>query len=269
VQFRSHIDGSLHDLTPEDIIDIQRVIGSDIMMVLDECTGYPCEKGDSEKSNVVSMKWAERCWERYRTTSDLFGHRQNLFGIVQGGVYEDLRAESASFLSGIDFQGYAIGGLAVGEPVDMMYSIVESCTTILPSTKPRYLMGVGKPENLLEAIGRGIDMFDCVLPTRNGRNACFFTRNGEVTITNAKHKEEFSPVDEQCRCYTCRNFTRSYLRHLFISKEILGLELATIHNLYYYQWLMRGAREAIRQNRYNVWKMEQLAACRQETEQYS
>ncbi len=269
VQFRSHIDGSLHNFRPEDIIDIQRIIGSDIMMVLDECTGYPCDKAESEKSNNQSMRWAERCWEQFQNTSPLFDHRQSLFGIVQGGVYEDLREVSASFLSKIDFHGYAIGGLAVGEPVEMMYTIVEVCTRMLPSLKPRYLMGVGKPENLLEAIGRGVDLFDCVLPTRNGRNAGFFTKNGELTITNSQFKEDFTPIDDHCGCYTCRNFSRSYLRHLFISKEILGLELATIHNLYYYQWLMRGAQEAILQNRYETWKMEQLASYQQELAIYS
>ena len=269
VQFRSHIDGSLHNFRPEDIIDIQRIIGSDIMMVLDECTGYPCDKAESEKSNNQSMRWAERCWEQFQNTSPLFDHRQSLFGIVQGGVYEDLREVSASFLSKIDFHGYAIGGLAVGEPVEMMYTFVEVCTRMLPSLKPRYLMGVGKPENLLEAIGRGVDLFDCVLPTRNGRNAGFFTKNGELTITNSQFKEDFTPIDDHCGCYTCRNFSRSYLRHLFISKEILGLELATIHNLYYYQWLMHGAQEAILQNRYETWKMEQLASYQQELAIYS
>lgn len=269
VQFRSHIDGSLHNFRPEDVIDIQRVIGSDIMMVLDVCTGYPCEKEDSAMANALSMKWAERCLERFRSTTKLYDHEQSLFGIVQGGIYRDLREASVSFLNQIDFHGYAIGGLAVGEPIETMYDIVELCTGMLPEPKPRYLMGVGKPENLLEAIGRGVDLFDCVLPTRNGRNACFFTRKGELNITNSRYKEDFTPVDAECGCHACKSFSRSYLRHLFISKEILGLELATIHNLYYYQWLMSGAREAILQNRYEAWKTEQMAEYNQETPIYS
>jgi len=269
VKFRSHIDGSLHNFTPEDIIDIQRAIGSDIMMVLDECTGYPSEKEESARANSLSIQWAERCRQRFDITAKLYDHDQSLFGIVQGGIHLDLREMSVSALTRMDFQGYAIGGLAVGEPVEDMYGILDACTELLPVSKPRYLMGVGKPENLLEAIGRGTDLFDCVLPTRNGRNACFFTSKGELNITNSRYREDFAPVDSECGCNVCKNFSRAYLRHLFVSKEILGLELATAHNLYYYEWLMRGAREAILQNRYDAWKREQLAEYNQETPHYS
>lgn len=269
VQFRSHIDGSLHNLTPEDIIDIQRVIGADFIMVLDECVEYPSEKEKIKNSNDLSMRWAERCLKKFQTSSSLYDYEQNLFGIVQGGIYKDLRIESASFLMNLNFSGYAIGGLAVGEPIEKMYEIVELCTDVLPTDKPRYLMGVGTPENLLEAIERGVDLFDCVLPTRNGRNGSFFTKNGIITITNARYRFDTMPVDEKCQCYTCRNYSRAYLRHLFMSKEILGLELASIHNLYYYQWLMNNARNAIMQNRFDAWKKEILNKTIQEISVYS
>lgn len=269
VLFRSHIDGSLHNFTPEDIIDIQRVIGADFIMVLDECVEYPSEKEKIKNSNDLSMRWAERCLKKFQTSSSFYDYEQNLFGIVQGGIYEDLRIESASFLMNLNFSGYAIGGLAVGEPIEKMYEIVELCADILPVDQPRYLMGVGTPENLLEAIERGVDLFDCVLPTRNGRNGSFFTNNGVITITNARYRFDTMPVDEKCHCYTCRNYSRAYLRHLFMSKEILGLELASIHNLYYYQWLINNARNAIMQNRFDAWKKEILNKTNQEISIYS
>ncbi|MBI1807388.1 MAG: tRNA guanosine(34) transglycosylase Tgt [Ignavibacteria bacterium] len=269
VQFRSHIDGSLHTFTPESVIDIQRLIGSDIMMVLDECIPYPCEKEYAESSNELTLRWAERCLNRFRSTDQLYGHGQSLFAIVQGSVFGEVRERSAHTLVDMGFEGYAIGGLAVGEPIEEMYDIVALCNDLLPREKPRYLMGVGTPENLLEAIDRGIDMFDCVLPTRNGRNAMLFTQHGSLNITNARFKNDFTPVDDSCECYTCRTYSRAYLRHLFQSKEVLGLQLATIHNLYFFQWLMRSARQAIALGNYSHWKEEQLNSLSQEIPVYS
>ena len=264
VQFRSHIDGSLHLFTPEKVIDIQREIGADITMVLDECIPYPSTFDRAAESNELTLRWAKRCFERHRNSLSLYDHTQALFGIVQGGIYPEIRKYSTQTLCKMDFDGYAIGGLAVGEPTEQMYDIVDLCTEELPHNKPRYLMGVGTPENLLNAIERGIDMFDCVLPTRNGRNAMFFTKQGKIHITNSKYKEDFFPVDETCECYTCRNFSRAYIRHLFQAKEILALELATIHNVYFYQWLMLEARRAIVEQRFIPWKEEQDFISQQE-----
>lgn len=264
VQFRSHLDGSLHTFTPESVIGIQRHIGSDIMMVLDECTPFPCEKDYAAESNELTLRWAERCKKKFQSSEELYEHSQALFGIVQGSVYPEIREHSAKTLTNMNFDGYAIGGLAVGEPIEQMYEMIEVCNEILPNEKPRYLMGVGTPENLLEAIERGVDMFDCVLPTRNGRNAQLFTQKGVVNITNAQFKDDFTPIDDGCECYTCRNYTRAYIRHLFMVKEILGLQLATHHNLYYYLWLMRNARKAIREGKYDFWKQEQLSLLKQE-----
>lgn len=269
VEFRSHLDGSRHSFTPESVIDIQRYIGSDIMMVLDECTPYPCEKEYAASSNELTLRWAERCRERFNNSFPLYGHTQKLFGIVQGSVFPDIRKRSAEALVALDFEGYAIGGLAVGEPAEMMYDIVSICTEILPAEKPRYLMGVGTPENLLEAIDRGVDMFDCVLPTRNGRNGMLFTKNGSLNITNAKYKNEFTPVDPSCECYTCTNYSRAYLRHLFQVKELLGLQLATLHNIFFYQWLMRTARAMISEGRFSVWKQELFNSLHQDNPVYS
>jgi queuine tRNA-ribosyltransferase len=264
VQFRSHVDGSLHTFTPESIIDIQRYIGSDIMMVLDECTPFPCEKENVVQSNELTLRWADRCKKRFQSSEGLYGHSQALFGIVQGSVYPYIREHSAKVLTDMDFEGYGIGGLAVGEPSDQMYEMIDVCSSILPQSKPRYLMGVGTPENLVEAIERGVDMFDCVLPTRNGRNAQMFTQSGVINITNAQFKDDFTPIDDDCGCYVCQNFTRAYIRHLFMVKEILGLQLATHHNLYYYQWLMRNARQAISEGIFNNWKRDQLNLLHQE-----
>jgi queuine tRNA-ribosyltransferase len=258
VTFRSHLDGSAHRFTPESVVDIQRALGSDIMMVLDECTPFPCEREYARESNELTVRWAKRCRERADRSQALYGHSQAMFGIVQGSVYPDIRAQSAKALSDIDFDGYAIGGLAVGEPVEVMYSMIEVCEPVLPPHKPRYLMGVGTPENLLEAIDRGMDMFDCVLPTRNGRNAMIFTRNGSLNITNAVFKTDYAPLDPKCGCYTCKTHTRAYLRHLFQVKEILALQLATIHNLSFYMWLMRHARGAIVRRQFRTWKNEML-----------
>lgn len=258
VRFQSHIDGSYHFFTPESVVDIQRILGSDIMMCLDECTPYPCDYDYALKSNQLTIEWAKRARERFDATEPLYGHTQAIFGIVQGSVYPEIRAKSAEELVKLDFDGYAIGGLAVGEPVETMYQIVEFTASLLPVDKPRYLMGVGTPENILEAISRGIDMFDCVIPTRNGRNATLYTREGKFSIKNAIYKEDFTPVDQNCDCYTCRNFTRAYIRHLFNADEILALQLASIHNLAFYLWLVKEARNHIIQGDFLEWKDKML-----------
>jgi queuine tRNA-ribosyltransferase len=263
VTFRSHLDGSSHVFTPESVIGIQRQLGSDIMMVLDECAPYPCEAEYSRLSNAMTLRWAERCKVAAEQQPALYGHSQGLFGIVQGSVYPEIRIHSARALVGIGFDGYAIGGLAVGEPADVMYDMIDVCEGELPGDRPRYLMGVGTPENLIEAVSRGMDMFDCVLPTRNGRNANLFTRTGDINLRNAKFRNDFTPPDPDCDCYTCRTFTRAYLRHLFQVKEILALQLATLHNLSFYLSLMREAREAIVGHRFASWKRETL--CRLQT----
>ncbi len=254
VRFQSHIDGSAHVFTPENVVDIQRVIGSDIMMVLDECIPYPCEFEYARRSQELTLRWARRAQERFINTTPLYECSQSLFAIVQGSVFSDLRTLNAGAVADLDFEGYAIGGLAVGEPTDVMYEMTSLCCRILPVSKPRYLMGVGTPSNIIEAIARGVDMFDCVLPTRNGRNAQVFTRFGQMNLRNAVHKDDFRPIDGGCSCYTCRNFSRAYLRHLVIAKEILGLQLATIHNLAFYFWLMREARQAIVEQRFDFWR---------------
>jgi queuine tRNA-ribosyltransferase len=256
VEFRSHLDGSAHFFTPKKVVGIQRSIGSDIMMVLDECTPYPCEYDYALNSSKLTSNWAAISKEAFEKSSPLYGHKQFMFGIIQGSVYKDLRELSAGDLIKLDFDGYAIGGLAVGEPAELMYDMVEHTTSLMPEIKPRYLMGVGRPENLLEAIERGVDMFDCVMPTRNGRNAYLFTSNGVLSMRNAKYKDDFSIIDENCDCYACSNFTKAYLRHLFIAGEILALELASIHNLNFYLSLMRSAREKILEGKFSNWKKE-------------
>ena len=258
VRFRSHLDGSEHLFTPESVVQVQRAIGSDITMVLDECTPYPCDEAYASASNLLTIRWAERCKKEFDRTTGIYGFTQAQFGIVQGSVFPAIREQSARALAKLEFDGYAIGGLAVGEPADTMYAMTELATLLLPETKPRYLMGVGTPENLLESIARGVDMFDCVLPTRNARNGMLFTANGSLNMRNAVHKDRFVPVDEGCSCYTCRNFDVAYLRHLFIAKEILALQLATIHNIAFYLWLMREARAAIREKRFTAWKQDRL-----------
>jgi queuine tRNA-ribosyltransferase len=258
VEFRSHLDGSSHFFTPEKVVGIQRSIGSDIMMVLDECTPYPCEYEYALNSVGQTSNWALMCKEAFEKSFSLYGHKQFMFGIIHGSVYKDLRESSAKDLIKIDFDGYAIGGLAVGEPVELMYDMVDFTTNIMPENKPRYLMGVGRPENLLEAIERGIDMFDCVMPTRNGRNSYLFTSGGVLSMRNAKFKDDFSTIDENCNCYTCTNFSKAYLRHLFIAGEILALELASIHNLNFYISLMRTAREKIIEGNFSDWKKETI-----------
>lgn len=254
VEFRSHLDGSKHFFTPEKVIQIERSIGSDIMMPLDECTPFPCDYEYAKKSKELTSTWASLNKEEFERTVPLYGSRQFLFGIIQGSVYKDLREASVRDLTAIGFDGYAIGGLAVGEPAEKMYEIVDFTTDFMPENRPRYLMGVGRPENILEGIARGVDMFDCVMPTRNARNSYLFTENGILSMRNASYKDDFRPVDEKCDCYTCRNFTRAYLRHLFIAGEILALELASIHNLHFYLSLTKQARERIIDGSFSEWK---------------
>jgi queuine tRNA-ribosyltransferase len=225
-------------------------------MVLDECTPYPCEYEYVVNSVKFTSNWAAMSKEAFEKSKPLYGYKQFMFGIIQGSVYKDLRDLSIKDLIKLDFDGYAIGGLAVGEPVEVMYDLVDFTTELMPVNKPRYLMGVGRPENLLEAIERGVDMFDCVMPTRNGRNAYLFTSNGVLSMRNAKYKDDFSTIDENCECYTCRNFSKAYLRHLFIAGEILALELASIHNLFFYINLMRASREKIIEGTFSDWKKE-------------
>ena len=237
--FQSHLDGSTHFLTPERAIEIQQALGADIIMCLDECISYPASVQDAAAAAKRTTTWAARCRERHRTEG------QALFGIVQGGMYKELREKSARELQQIGFDGYALGGLSVGESTEMMLDIVEHAVPLLPENRPRYLMGVGKPADLVECVGRGIDMFDCVLPTRNARNGMLFTRRGNVLIKNAQYREDERPLDEQCACYTCRNYSRAYLRHLYMAKEILSYRLNTLHNLFYFTTLLEGLREAL------------------------
>lgn len=254
VEFRSHLDGSKHFFTPRKVVEIQRSIGSDIIMPLDECTPFPCEYDYAKKSTKLTSEWAQINKNAFENTKPLYGHEQYLFGIIQGSVYKDLREKSAQDLVKLDFDGYAIGGLAVGEPTELMYDLVNFTTDFMPNEKPRYLMGVGRPENILEAIASGIDMFDCVMPTRNARNAYLFTSRGIVSMRNAAYKDDFTALDPECDCYTCTNFSKAYLRHLFNAKEILALELATIHNLSFYMNLVRQARKKIIDGSFLEWK---------------
>ncbi|MBA1336769.1 MAG: Queuine tRNA-ribosyltransferase [Firmicutes bacterium] len=240
VNFRSHIDGSKHFITPEKAIEIQNALGADIIMAFDECTPYPCEFEYAKKSLNITGRWAERCLKAHRNTD-----KQALFGIVQGSTYADLRRESARQITSLDFPGYAIGGLSVGEPKDIMYRMLEVTVPILPGNKPRYLMGVGSPDCIIEGVMRGVDMFDCVLQTRIARNGTAMTSRGRVVIKNAEYAEDFTPLDPECSCYTCQSFTRAYIRHLFKAGEILGLRLTTYHNLYFSLSLMKRIRDAI------------------------
>jgi len=254
VEFRSHLDGSKHFFTPQKVIEVQRSIGSDIIMPLDECTPYPCEFEYANRSKDLTSLWAVLNHTAFENTKPLYGYNQFLFGIIQGSIYKELREASAKDLVKINFDGYAIGGLAVGEPVEQMYELVNFTTDFMPDNKPRYLMGVGRPENILEAISFGVDMFDCVMPTRNARNAYLFTSNGIVSMRNAAYKNDFNVLDDNCDCYTCKNYSRAYLRHLFNAKEILALELASIHNLTFYMNLVREARSRIIDGSFIEWK---------------
>jgi queuine tRNA-ribosyltransferase len=254
VTFKSHIDGSKHVFTPENVMDIQRSIGADIIMAFDECTPYPCEYAYAKKSLKITHQWLERCVNRIKTTEPRYGYEQALFPIVQGSVYKDLREQSAEFIASQNQYGNAIGGLSVGEPHDMMYEMTDVVCKILPVDKPRYLMGVGTPENILECIALGIDMFDCVMPTRNARNGMLFTTQGIVNIRNEKWKDDLSPLDETLGGYASTFYSKAYLRHLIISKEILGAQIASIHNLTFYLWLVKEARKQILSGTFADWK---------------
>ncbi|HYG17858.1 MAG TPA: tRNA guanosine(34) transglycosylase Tgt [Ohtaekwangia sp.] len=254
VTFKSHIDGSKHHFTPENVVDIQRVIGADIVMAFDECTPYPCEYRYAKDSLAFTHQWLTRCVKRMTETSPRYGFDQALFAIVQGSVYKDLREESAHFIAQQDQPGNAIGGLSVGEPHEDMYAMTSLVCDILPDSKPRYLMGVGTPENILECIALGVDMFDCVLPTRNARNGMLFTTEGIINIRNEKWKADFSPIDAALGGYASTFYSRAYLRHLVINKEILGAQIASIHNLTFYLWLVKEARKQIIAGNFAAWK---------------
>jgi queuine tRNA-ribosyltransferase len=258
VAFTSHIDGSKHFFTPEYAIDIQRVIGADIIMALDECTPYPCEHNYAKKSMEMTHRWSKRCAVRMDTTEPMYGHNQTLFPIVQGSTYRDLRIQSAEYISSLEREGNAIGGLSVGEPAEIMYEITELVCGILPESKPRYLMGVGTPINILENIALGIDMFDCVMPTRNGRNGTLFTRNGIMNMRNEKWKNDYSPLDPDGTSFVDQYYSKAYLRHLVISKEILALQIGTMHNLAFYLWLVTEARKKIMEGTFLEWKNQMV-----------
>lgn len=244
VTFRSHIDGSKHFISPEKSIEIQNALGADIIMAFDECVPYPCEYEYAKKSMEMTTRWAIRCRNFHQNTE-----KQALFGIIQGSTYEDLRRESAKQITSLDLPGYAIGGLSVGEPAEIMNDILEKTVPFIPEDRPRYLMGVGSPDYLIDGSIRGIDMFDCVLPTRIGRNGTVFTSGGRIIVRDAKYAEDFSPIDPECDCYACRNFSRAYIRHLFKCREMFGLRLATWHNLRFLVKLMENVRNAIKNDR--------------------
>ena len=258
VSFSSHIDGSKHVFTPEYAMDIQRVIGGDIIMAFDECTPYPCDYRYAKSSMEMTHRWLKRCCSHVDKTKPKYGHQQTLFPIVQGSTYKDLRLQSAEFIASQEREGNAIGGLSVGEPAEMMYEMTEVVCSILPQNKPRYLMGVGTPINLLESIALGIDMFDCVMPTRNARNGTLFTRNGIMNMRNEKWKDDFSPLDEFGTSYVDNTYSKSYVRHLVISKEILAAQICTLHNLAFYLWLVGEARQQIIDGTFMSWKNEMV-----------
>lgn len=257
-EFRSHIDGSKHFFTPEKVMDIERTIGADIMMAFDECPPGTAEFSYARKSLDLTHGWLKRCMKRFHETAPKYGYHQSLFPIVQGCVYKDLRRESAQFVTEFDADGYAIGGLAVGEPAEVMYEMVEVVNEILPQNKPRYLMGVGTPVNILEAIERGVDMFDCVMPTRNGRNAMLFTSEGIINMRNAKWADDFSPVDPYGTSFVDTHYTKAYLHHLYKAKELLALQIGSIHNLAFYLWLVKEARKHILADDFTSWKASML-----------
>ncbi len=253
VTFKSHIDGSKHEFTPERVMDIQRIIGANIIMAFDECTPYPCDYEYAERSMHMTHRWLERCINRFDSTEPIYEHNQTLFPIVQGSTYPDLRKQSAEFIAKQGREGNAIGGLSVGEPAEEMYAMTELVCEILPQDKPRYLMGVGTPANILESIKLGVDMFDCVMPTRNARNGMLFTSEGFINIRNEKWKDDFSPIDANLGGYVDTTYSKAYLRHLIHSKEILGAQIASIHNLSFYMWLVKEAREKIINGTFSAW----------------
>ena len=254
VKFKSHIDGSYHTFTPENVMEIQRSIGADIIMAFDECTPYPCDYNYAKRSMHMTHRWLKRCVAHLEKTPFKYDYSQTFFPIVQGSTYKDLRQQSAEFIAGVGAEGNAIGGLSVGEPAEEMYAMTEVVTAILPEDKPRYLMGVGTPTNILENIALGIDMFDCVMPTRNARNGMLFTANGTINIKNKKWENDFSPIDEMNITFVDTMYSKAYLRHLFISKELLGKQIASIHNLGFYLWLVREARNHILAGDFTDWK---------------
>jgi queuine tRNA-ribosyltransferase len=254
VTFQSHIDGSKHDFTPERVVDIQRIIGADILMAFDECTPYPCEYDYAKNSMEITHRWLKRCVDQFDATQPVYGYEQSFFPIVQGSVYKDLRKQSAEVISSFEAEGNAIGGLSVGEPHDMMYEMTELVCGILPKDKPRYLMGVGTPANILESIALGVDMFDCVMPTRNARNGMLFTRNGFINMLNNKWKDDYSVIDEEGTSFVDQQYTKAYLRHLFKAGELLGGMIASLHNLAFYMWLVGEAREQINAGTFSSWK---------------
>jgi queuine tRNA-ribosyltransferase len=263
VRFQSHIDGSYHLFTPERVIDIQRIIGADIIMAFDECTPGDSDYNYARKSLELTQRWLERCQYRFSETTPVYEFEQSLFPIVQGATFTELRKKAAGEALTYDSDGYAIGGLAVGEPEHIMYEMIEAVNSILPENKPRYLMGVGTPVNILEAIDRGVDMFDCVMPTRNGRNGMLFTREGIINIRNNKWMNDHSPVDPDGISFVDHQYTRSYLRHLTISKEMLGAQIASQHNLAFYMWLVAEARRQIKQDNFRSWKEEMVVRLKQ------
>jgi queuine tRNA-ribosyltransferase len=254
VVFQSHFDGSSHFFTPENVMDVQRIIGADIIMAFDECTPYPCAYDYAKNSMGLTHRWLQRCCDRFDQTQGLYGYEQTLFPIVQGSTFPDLRKESATFIAEMNRPANAIGGLSVGEPAEEMYQMTDLVCQILPADKPRYLMGVGTPVNILECIALGIDMFDCVMPTRNARHGQLYTAKGMMNLRNAKWKEDFSPIDEDSPCATSRFYTKAYLRHLVHSSEILGMQIATLHNLSFYLWLVKEARKHIIAGDFLSWK---------------
>lgn len=256
--FRSHIDGSKHLFTPENVVDIQRTIGSDIMMALDECPPGTSDYDYAKKSLALTTRWLKRGWDHFNATLPKYGHSQAFFPIVQGCVYPDLRRESAKFVADLGAEGNAIGGLAVGEPAEKMYEMIDVVNEILPEDKPRYLMGVGTPANILEAIERGVDMMDCVMPTRNGRNAMLFTKNGIMNMRNKKWANDFSPLDEDGTSFVDKVYSKAYVRHLFVSQELLALQIGSIHNLAFYLWLVGEARKHIIAGDFKSWKEEMI-----------
>ncbi|NCC72298.1 MAG: tRNA guanosine(34) transglycosylase Tgt [Sphingobacteriia bacterium] len=256
--FRSHIDGSKHFFSPENIIDIQRIIGADIIMAFDECTPWPCDYDYARRSMELTHRWLDRCISRFENTSPKYGHHQSLFPIVQGSTFEDLRKHSAEYIASKNAEGNAIGGLSVGEPAEKMYEITELVCSILPKDRPRYLMGVGTPVNILESISLGIDMFDCVMPTRNGRNAMLFTSEGIINMKNEKWKNDFSPIDSNGTSFVDKAYNKAFLRHLFISGEYLAPMIASLHNIAFYLWLVKTAREEIIRGTFGEWKKRMI-----------
>jgi queuine tRNA-ribosyltransferase len=256
ITFRSHIDGSLHRFTPERVIEDQAALGADIIMSFDYCTDYPCDRSEAERAVRLTGDWARRGSRVYGTRFEMNGYERVVFAIVQGSTYPDLRVRSANELLELDFPGYAIGALSVGEDRRVTWEIAQTVADKLPSDRPRYLMGMGTPLDLVNGVARGIDMFDCVMPTRNARNGTVFTHYGKMVLKNSVYARDFSPLDETCQCYTCRHFSRAYVRHLFLSGEMLGPTLATYHSLHFYSDLMREMREAIAANRFSKWRAE-------------